>query len=67
LLQRTHFRAACHKLERVDRLLAPSHGWRNEWLFVRGPAAADLADKVGTLREALDCDDRHFDRDPGAR
>ena len=67
LLQRAHFRAACHKLERVDRLLAPSHGWRREWLFVRGPAAADLADEVGTLREALDCDDRHFDRDPGAR
>ena len=66
LLQRAHFRAACHKLELVDRLLAPSHGWRNEWLFVRGPAAADLADEVGTLREALDCDDRDFGGGPRA-
>lgn len=57
-LKRERFRTGCHKLELVDWLL---------WLSVRGPAAADLADEVGTLREALDCDDRHFDRDPGAR
>ena len=63
MLQRERFRAGCHKLELVDWLLAPCH----RWLFVRGPAAADLAHRVGTPREALDCDDRHFDRDPGAR
>ena len=57
-LKRERFRTGCPKLELVDWLL---------WLSVRGPAAADLADEVGTLREALDCDDRHFDRDPGAR
>jgi endo-1,4-beta-xylanase len=67
MLQRERFRAGCHKLELVDRLLAPCHRWPHRWLFVRGPAAADLTDEVGTLREALDCDDRHFDRDPGAR
>ena len=66
LLQRARFRAACRQLELVHRLLAPSQAWRNEWLFVRGPAAADLADEVGTLCEALDCDDRLFDHDPGA-
>ena len=63
MLQRERFRAGCHQLELVDRLLAPHH----RWLSVRGPAAADLADEVGTLREALDCDDRYSDRDPGAR
>jgi endo-1,4-beta-xylanase len=63
MLQRERFRAGCHQLELVDWLLAPRH----RWLSVRGPAAADLAHRVGTLREALDCDDRHFDRDPGAR
>jgi hypothetical protein len=63
MLQRERFRAGCHQLELVDWLLAPRH----RWLSVRGPAAADLADEVGTLREALDCDDRYFDRDPGAR
>jgi endo-1,4-beta-xylanase len=66
LLQRAHFRAACHKLEMVDRLLAPSLGWRHEWLFVQGPAAADLGDGVVTLRDALDCDDRHFGAGPPA-
>jgi endo-1,4-beta-xylanase len=67
MLQRERFRAGCHQLELVDWLLAPRHRWRHRWLSVRGPAAADLADEVGTLREALDCDDRYFDRDPGAR
>jgi endo-1,4-beta-xylanase len=65
VLQRERFRAACRKLERVDWLLAPSHGWRRS-LFVRGPAAADLAEEIGTLREALDCDDRHFSAGPRA-
>jgi endo-1,4-beta-xylanase len=67
MLQRERFRAGCHKLELVDWLLAPSHRWRSRWLLVRGLAAADLADGVGMLGEALDCDDRQFDRDPGAR
>jgi endo-1,4-beta-xylanase len=66
MLQREHFRAACHKLEVVDWLLAPRHHWRSWWILVRGPAAADLADGVGTLREALDCDDRHFGGGPRA-
>ena len=60
MLERERFRAGCHQLERVDWVLAPRH----RWFSVRGPAAADLADAAGTLREALDCDDRHFDRNP---
>jgi endo-1,4-beta-xylanase len=67
MLRRERFRAACHKLELADWLLAPSHRWRHRWLFVRGPVAVDLADGVGTLREAVDCDDRHFGGGPGAR
>lgn len=67
MLQRERFRAACRKLERVDRSFAPSRRWRHRWLFVRGPAAAELAEGVGTLHEALDCDDRHFGSRPGAR
>jgi hypothetical protein len=59
-LQREHFRAACRKLGFVDRLLAPSHRRRPKRLSVRGPAAADLADGVGVLREALDCGDLRF-------
>jgi endo-1,4-beta-xylanase len=59
-LQRERFRAACRRLDFVDRLLAPSHRWRPRKLFVRGSAVADLADGVGTLREALDCDDLRF-------
>jgi endo-1,4-beta-xylanase len=64
LLQREHFRAACRKLEIADRLLAPRHRWR---IWVRGPAAQDSANGVATLREALDCDDRHFGNGPRAR
>jgi endo-1,4-beta-xylanase len=67
MLQRAHFRAACHKLEFVDWLLAPSHRWRPRWLLVRGPAAADLADGVGMLGEALDCDDRRLGGGPWPR
>jgi endo-1,4-beta-xylanase len=67
MLQREHFRAACHKLEIADWLLAPRHRWRSWWILVRGPAAQDLADGVGRLREALDCDDRHFGNSPRAR
>jgi hypothetical protein len=66
MLQREHFRAACHNLKLVDWRLAPSHRWQRQWLFVRGPAAADLADGARTLREALDCDDRHFGDAPRA-
>jgi len=67
MLQRQHFRAACQYLEFVDSLLGPTHWRRHRWLSVRGPAAAELAHQVGTLRETLDCDDHQVDRDPGAR
>jgi endo-1,4-beta-xylanase len=67
LLEREHFRAACHRLEWVDWPLAPNPFWRHRWRWIRGPAAAELADGVGVLREALDCDDRHFRRGRRAR
>jgi endo-1,4-beta-xylanase len=66
MLQRESFRAACNNLELVDWLLAPSHRSRHRWLFVQGPAAAHLADGARTLRESLDCADRHSGGGPRA-
>jgi hypothetical protein len=67
MLQRQHFRAACQYLEFVDSLLGPTHRRGHRRLILRGPAAADLSDEARSLGESLDCDDRDFDRDPGAR
>jgi len=64
MLRRERFRPVCHKLGWVDWLLTPNDEWWHRWTALRGPAAAELGDGVGKLREALDCDDRHFDRGP---